>query len=88
MVTFTPASTARIVNDLNLSYNNGVVSQSATIKVIGEGQNVAVLTISETDSYDFGSIPTNTSNEHTFTISYSGDLSATGVTGGGLSSLL
>lgn len=86
VITFTPASTARIVNDLNLSYNNGVVSQSATIKVIGEGQNVAVLTISETDSYDFGSIPTNTSREHTFTISHTGDFNATGVTGGGLSS--
>lgn len=85
VVTYSPTASTTHLDTIDIDYNDGVNNQTASVDLNGRGRTVAVLTISETDNYDYGDVTTNTTAEHTFTISHTGELSATGVSGGGIS---
>src|SRR5690606_29490429 len=59
-------------------------AQSTTRNVTGTGDAPAVLSISNGPTYDYSDVATGTSLDHTFTVSYSGGVSATSVNGTGL----
>lgn len=76
-ITYTPATYATINDTLDIQYNNGVALTNSTATISGTGVTPALLTISEADPYDFGSVANGGSWTHTFTISNSGGYVAT-----------
>ncbi len=85
VVTYTPTTIAVHGTTIQIDYTDGAATQSATRAVTGTGQNPASLTISDGASYDFASHVLNSSTDKTFTVTNSGDVSATVVSGIGLS---
>lgn len=84
VITYSPTTAATHNDTINFSYNDGLVAQAATRDVTGTGLTPATLTISDGTTYSFGSNLIGTSTDKTFTITYAGDVSATGITGSGL----
>ena len=67
---------------IQVTYNDGAAGQTAERAVTGTGANPATLTISESDPYNYGTQPTGSTSEYTFTVSNTGDVDATSVADG------
>ncbi|RME18397.1 MAG: DUF2341 domain-containing protein [Bdellovibrio sp.] len=84
VVEFIPQSVANGKTDtLTINYNNGVSAQNVSRNLTGNGVNPALLTISDGPTYDYGTQAVNSVTEKVFTVSFTGDVDATGVTAGG-----
>jgi N-acetylneuraminic acid mutarotase len=88
VVTFSSSSTYQSQPDetINIAYNDGTGSQSVTRNVNGTSLPPAALTISDGEPYNFGQVATGTINSHTFTVTNSGGVSATGISQSSISS--
>ena len=84
VLSFTPAATALSADNLTLNYNDGAGAQVSTRAIQGTGVSPAVLTISDGPTYDYGSAVVGSSNSHTFTVTNTGGIDATTITGSGL----
>lgn len=84
VVQFAPTGTGMASDVISLSYFDGVLSQTANRHVMGTGAAPALLTISQTDPYDFGGGAIGSYTVYTFTVTNTGSVSATGLIGKGL----
>ncbi len=85
VVTFAPGTTGSHSAPLQINYNNGASNQQSSITVQGTSAGPAVLTISDGPTYDFGTVATTTTKDKSFTINNSGGVTATAMSGSGLS---
>lgn len=74
---FSPQASGARSDSLVLTYFNGTESTTATREVSGTGITPAVLSISDGDTYDYGTVDPGSSVHKTFTISNTGESSAT-----------
>ncbi|MBI1860721.1 MAG: choice-of-anchor D domain-containing protein [Deltaproteobacteria bacterium] len=86
IVTYSPTATGATSSTINLTYNDGVATQTASRDVAGTGLGYASLSISDGATYSFGSKYINTTNtDKSFTVTNSQHGSATVVSGAALS---
>ncbi len=85
VIRFSPSSAANFTDQLLLDYNDGQAAQQVTRDISGTGVETAVLTISESPSYDFGTINVGANAEHSFTITNTGNGLASSMAFTGLS---
>jgi hypothetical protein len=78
-VSFTPTTSGSKTATLNLSFDNGVSTQTRSISLSGTGLNPANLTFNDGASHDFGSLVVGNTTNRYFNVTYSGDVSATSV---------
>ena len=84
-VQFNPTASGFQSDDLEITYDDGViVGKLSASELHGTGLAPALLDISETDPYDFGSLADGGSRLHTFFVTNNGGESATGITENGL----
>jgi len=76
---YAPSSTGTTSDTVRLAYNDGQSSQIATRLVTGTALTPAVLSVSDGPTFDFGTQLTSTTTSHTFTITNSGQATATEV---------
>jgi len=86
IVTYAPTTAALHSRTVTFNYNDGAVVQNVSRSMQGTGVAPAVLTVSDSGTYDFGPRQTGTSTDKTYTVTYtSGGVVATSMTGSGLS---
>ncbi len=85
VVVFAPTSAGVQTDTIEISYDDGVAGQMSSRALTGTGVPPALLTLSDGPTFDFGAVVSTGSQDKTFTVNNSGSLSATSVTGGGLS---
>ncbi len=85
VVRWAPTATGIQSGTFNIGYNNGASVQSASGNVQGTGAAPANLTISDGPTYNYGSFATGTNNDKSFTITNSGGVAASAISGSGLS---
>ncbi len=84
VITYAPVSTGPHSGTVSLGYNDGTAAQTATRALQGTGASPALLSISDGASYNYGSVATGSTVDKTFTVTNSGGVSATALSGGGL----
>ncbi len=84
VVNYAPTATGGQSATITLGYNDGVTTQSATRPIQGTGAAPATLAVSDGPTYDYGSIANGGTGEKIFTLTNSGGVPATTVSGGGL----
>ena len=86
VVTYTPTTIAVHSGTITINYHNGVSAQTVQRNITGTGIAVqtATLTISDGATYNYGSRTINTSTDKIFTITNSGAVSSTVMSGSGL----
>ena len=85
VVTYSPSAVGVTNSTLTLNYNNGASGTSTNRALTGTGANPALLTINGGPTYDYGNVTVGAILDHTFTLSNTGGVSATGlVDSGGL----
>ena len=84
VVTFTPSTSGTFTDTVSLDYSDGSSTLTADRGLEGVGESAALITISESPSYDFGDSVLQVSNAHTFTVTNSGGFEAKTMTGVGL----
>lgn len=87
VVSFTPTSggATNYTTTISINYNDGSTSTSATRGVQGTGYTSASLSISDASLYDFGTVSVGTNQDHTFTLTNSGESTANSIVGAGIS---
>jgi alpha-tubulin suppressor-like RCC1 family protein len=88
VVRFTPSAGGGFADTIVLSYNDGLAVTSANRSVTGTGGTVANLSISDTPSYNFGSVAKSYTSEKTLTVTNVGGTSATAITPSALAATL
>jgi hypothetical protein len=83
VVSFAPTVSGAHVDDLDINYNDGTAPQTLTRNLQGAGANPASLTISNT-GYDYGIVTTGALSDVTLTITNTGGVPATALSGSGL----
>jgi len=83
-ISFTPTATGVQPDLIELDYYNGAIAQTASRQIQGRGVAPANLTITESDPYNYTTVPTGSSNLHSFTITNTGGIVATAMGGSGL----
>ena len=86
VVQYAPSGIGTHNDTIDINYNDGASVQVASRDVTGTGAAPAVLSISESDPYNYGSITSATTASHTFTITNSGGVPATTIHETGLAS--
>ena len=81
VVDFTPSLVQTYNDTLDLSYFNGVATAHATRDVSGQG-SLAVLTISDGPTYNYGSVGLSQSASKTFTVTNTGGVGASSIADG------
>ncbi|OQW53503.1 MAG: hypothetical protein A4S09_07870 [Proteobacteria bacterium SG_bin7] len=85
IVRYSPTANVLSNRTFNFNYNDGAVVQSISRTVQGTGILPAILTVSDTGTYDFGNVATGTSADKTYTVTYSsGQATATALSVTGL----
>jgi len=84
VVEFAPVSTGLSASTLELSYEDGALSQTVDRNIDGTGVTPAVLIIDNGPVYDYGTVVVNGVYSETFTVTNTGNFDATLVAGGGL----
>ncbi|MDA9951189.1 choice-of-anchor D domain-containing protein [Oligoflexaceae bacterium] len=84
VLSFAPTVTASISDTMVLSYHDGLAAQSLDLVLDGESITPALVTISGSDPFDYGSLVIGGEAFHTFTLTNSGGVPATGLAGSGL----
>ena len=78
VIHFTPQSVGNLSDTFTMTYDDGVGSGLTEARnVIGEGVAPAFLTISDGATFDYGTVAENSFNDHTFTVTNTGNLAAT-----------
>ncbi|HMN67242.1 MAG TPA: choice-of-anchor D domain-containing protein [Bdellovibrionales bacterium] len=85
IVTYTPTSTGTHSGTFDINYNNGASAQLVQRGVTGVGATVALLAVSDGATYNFGTRAIGLNAEKQFTVTNSGGITATGMSGGGIS---
>ncbi len=85
VVEFAPTSTGLMFDTLDIHYYNGVTAATTSRSVQGTATVSALLTISESDPYNFGSVTVNSTTTHIFTITNTGGYAALAISETGLS---
>jgi hypothetical protein len=85
VVRYNPTSTGLSVNNLNLTYNNGAVIVTNTVNIQGTGADKALLVISDSPLYDFGTRPVGSSTNKVLTVTNTGGVAAMGLSSASLS---
>ncbi len=85
IVVFAPTTAGVQTDAIDISYDDGVVVQSASRNLQGTGVPPALLSISDGPTFDYGAVVSTGFADKTFTVNNSGSLSATSISGGGLS---
>jgi len=81
VVKFSPTYPGYSFDHLELDYNNGAYATTETKEVSGTGVGPALITISETDTFSYGSRPIGSVTSHSFTITNSGSHKAINIKG-------
>lgn len=84
VVTFSPAANGPSSGSASITYNDGAQAQTSTRALQGTGAPVANLVISGVNPYDFGSVPNGAAIDRTLTVTNSGGVGASALTGGGV----
>ena len=84
VVTYAPTAVGTLTATMAVGYNDGVTTQSVTRGVKGTGVAPALLTVSDGPNFDYGPVVQTSTLDKTFTITNSGSLAATTITGGTL----
>ena len=89
VLTFSPTVDGSATDEMILSYYNNSVITTATLALAGNGVTASgpgagTLVISDGPTYDFGSLLTGNTADHSFTVSNIGVSAATAVSGSGL----
>ncbi|MAV90582.1 MAG: hypothetical protein CL676_04120 [Bdellovibrionaceae bacterium] len=84
VVTYAPTATGLHTDTISVDYNDGSAAQSATRDIQGTGAAPAVLTISESNPYNYGTLASGASATMTFTVSNTGSVTATSIAETGL----
>lgn len=84
IVVYTPTATGLLSVSLDISYNNGVTTTNSLRAMQGTGAAVAVLATADAPTYDYGARVTNVATDRVVTVTNSGGVAATGITGTGL----
>ncbi len=82
VVQFSPSALGVAGDTLELSYNNGLTAQNLVRNLTGSGA-LAVLSISENPSYDFGNVLVGSTASRSFVITNSGGLAASSLADAG-----
>ena len=82
VVEYAPTATGVQTDTIDLSYNDGAGAQNSTRDLTGTGAAPAVLSISDAPTYDYGTIAVGGTSNYTFTVSNTGGIPATLLTGG------
>ncbi len=80
IITYAPNTMGVHSDTIQVSYNDGSTTQIATRDITGTGATVALLTISDGPTYDYGTQAIGSNTDHTFTVNNSGGLTATSLT--------
>ncbi len=83
-ISFSPMSVAVYTDTVNLQYDDGLTTTSVTRDLTGTGVPPALLSISDGPSYNFGQLGVGDVQSYAFTLTNSGAVTATGITGAGL----
>jgi uncharacterized delta-60 repeat protein len=83
-ISFTPTVRGTSTGSLILNYSNGATTANSSIGLTGIMQAPALLTIIGAPSYNFGSTLSNTTLNNLFTVTNTGDVSATNLNVTGL----
>ena len=81
MARFTPGATGLLTDDIELTYNDGTGPATATRAVEGTGITPALLSMNQTDPYNFGVVAVGGVGEVTIEITNGGDSIALGMGG-------
>jgi hypothetical protein len=81
VIDFAPTTTGVKNQTLSLSYYNGNVNRTTTASLTGEYLAQAIISISETNPYNFGTTNLSGSIDKSFTLSNSGSVSGTSIAG-------
>ncbi len=84
VINFAPVSTGYVLETLELNYFDGAATVATTRNLQGTGLSPAILTISETDPYNFGEVTENGEAVRTFTVTNTGGSKAGSISGFGL----
>ena len=79
VVTFAPTAPGFTTTSLALAYFDGANNQNVSRSIQGTGETPAVVAISDGPLFNYGSDADGTSNDHTFTVTNSGQASATAI---------
>lgn len=81
VIDFSPTTTGIKDQTLTLSYDNGSTTRTINALLTGESLAQAIISISETNPYNFGTTNISGSIDKTFTLSNSGSVAGTSLTG-------
>ena len=84
VATFAPTATGNQSGSFSVTYFDGAFAQSTNKSVLGSGATPASLAISDVEPYDYGTIANGATSDHSFTVTNSGGVPATGLNGSGL----
>jgi len=84
VVSFQPTISGVANDTIDLNYNDGASASVASRNITGTGAIPALLTISESDPFDFGGVQVGFSNTHIFTVTNTGGAVATSIFESGL----
>lgn len=82
VIVFTPTASGTANDTIRIAYNDGLQDQSSTRAITGNGQSPASLGISDGATYDYGNVYQSLSSDKTFTVTNSGQATATSLTTG------
>ena len=85
IVRFAPVGLGSQSETLSISYHNGNSTTSVTRTISGTGQTVASLSISDPTTFNFNDVTVGASSEKTFTVTNSGESTATSLAGSAFS---
>ncbi|MCA9325968.1 choice-of-anchor D domain-containing protein, partial [Candidatus Saccharibacteria bacterium] len=84
VINYSPVGTGVHNDTVDINYHNGVSVTLSSRDVQGTATTPAVLTISETDPFDYGTQALSSTTDHSFTVGNTGGLQATSIAGSGL----
>ncbi|MCA9325933.1 choice-of-anchor D domain-containing protein, partial [Candidatus Saccharibacteria bacterium] len=84
VVAYDPVTTGATSDTFQINYNDGTGPQNVSVGVQGTAATVALLTISDGPTYDYGLKAVGSTNDHTFTVENTGGVDATTLSGSGL----
>jgi alpha-tubulin suppressor-like RCC1 family protein len=84
VVTYNPTITGSYSQTLTLNYNNGAATASTSTTLTGLSGPVALLTISDGATYNFGTVTAGIQATKTFTVTNSGGVGSTAMAGAAL----
>jgi hypothetical protein len=81
VVQFNPTVVGVFNSTITINYHDGAAAQTATRNVTGTGANPALIGISDGPTYNFGTHAVGSATDHTFTLTNSGGVPATAMSG-------